>query len=184
MVILPAIVWRGGRVRRGAIVGVCAGLFFGVLAWVDSGMVISGAVVFVTLGVGCGFWMDRQMSRYWPRADELSGAQRVAVVAAARHGDRIGDGSLAPAIADYSRGLRRAAGRYGSLRWVVVILLVAAAAMALYDAVLGSWGNAVVSAVYLMLVGFELFWWPKRREDLLTNADRAAVKARQTDVPD
>jgi hypothetical protein len=184
MVIVPAIVWRGGRVRRGATVGVCAGLFFGVLAWVDSGMVISGAIVFVVLGVGCGFWMGRQMSRYWPRADELSGAQRVAVVAAARHGDRIGDGSLAPALADYSGGLRRAAGRSGPLRWVVVFVLVVAAAMALYDAVLGSLGNAVVSAVYVMLAGLELLWWPKRREKLLTNADRAAAMARHTDVPD
>jgi hypothetical protein len=35
-----------------------------------------------------------------------------------------------------------------------------------------------------MLAGLELLWWPKRREKLLTNADRAAAMARHTDVPD
>ena len=185
MVLLPAIAWRGGPVLRGVTVGVSAGLFFGALAWLDSGMLISGAIVFVVLGLGCGFWTGRRTARYWPRAAELSGAQRVAVVAAARHGDRIGDDALAPAVVDYSRALRAAADEYGPIRRVViVVVLMVAAAMALWDAAFGSLGNAAVSVVYLMLVGLEMFWWPKRRAELLANADRAAAMARQTDNPD
>src|SRR3954465_6162378 len=111
MAIVPAIVWRGGPVPRAGAVGACEGLFFGGLAWLDSGMLISGAIVFVVLGVACGFWMGRRMTRSWPRADELSGAQRFAVVKATRHGDPIGDGSLAPALVDYSRALHAAADR-------------------------------------------------------------------------
>jgi hypothetical protein len=185
MVIVPAIVWRGGPVRRAVTVGACAGLFFGGLAWLDSGMLISGAIVFVVLGVACGFWTGRRMTRYWPRADELSGAQRVAVVAAARHGDPIGDDSLAPAIVDYCRALHAAADKDTPMRRaIVVFVLVVAAAMALWDAVHGSPGNAVASVVYLVVMGLEVFWWPKRREDLLANADRATTLARQADIPD
>jgi hypothetical protein len=164
---VPAFVWRGGRVRRGVTVGVCAGLFFGVLAWLDSGMLISAVIVFVVLGVGCGLWMERRMIRYRPRTDDLTGAQRVAVVV------------------DYGRALRAAADEDTPLRRVVVVvLLVVAAAMALWDAVHGSLGNVVASVVYLVLVLLELFWWPKRREELVTNAERAAAMVSQTDVPD
>ena len=153
------------------------GLILGVLAWLDSGMLISGVIVFVVLGVGCGFWVGRQMTRYWPRADELSAAQRVAVVAAARRGERVGDDSLAPAVVDYGHALRAAADEDTPLRRAVVALvLIVAAATGLWDAVRGSLGNAVVSVVYLFLIGLELFWWPTRREDLVTNADRAVAR--------
>ena len=50
---------------------------------------------------------------------------------------------------------------------------------AAWDAVFGSWGNAAASAIYLVLLSIELFWWPKRREQLLANADRAAEIAQQ-----
>jgi hypothetical protein len=43
-----------------------------------------------------------------------------------------------------------------------------------WDAVYGSWGNAAASAIYLALLLIELFWWPKRRDELLANGDRAA----------
>jgi len=65
-----------------------------------------------------------------------------------------------------------------------VVALVVAAAMALWDAVHGSLGNVVASVVYLVLVLLELVWWPKRREELVTNAERAAAMVSQTDVPD
>lgn len=164
--------------------GVCAGLFFGVLAWLDSGMLIAGAIVFVVLGAGCGIGMARRMTRYWPGADELSGAQRVAVVAAVRRGDRISDPALVPAVVGYSRALQAAVDNFRPWRWVIVFILVVAVATALWDAVRGSLGNVVVSVVYLVLVGFEFFWWPKRRDELLANAGRAAAMAQQTEIPD
>jgi hypothetical protein len=40
--------------------------------------------------------------------------------------------------------------------------------------VFGSWGNATASTIYLVLLLLELFWWPKRQQQLLVNADRAA----------
>jgi hypothetical protein len=44
--------------------------------------------------------------------------------------------------------------------------------------VFGSWGNAVASFIYLVMLLLELFWWPKRRDQLLANADRASDIAR------
>lgn len=178
---MPAAVWRGGSKRRGVSVGVCAGLFFGVLAWLDSGMLIAGLIVFVVLGVASGVLMGRRMSRYWPSASELSGAQRVAVVAAARRGATVGDAALAPAVEGYSRALHAAADHGRSWRWLFVSVLIVALATTLWDALYGSWGNAVASAVYLALVILELFWWPRRLAELLANADRAATTTRQLD---
>jgi O-antigen/teichoic acid export membrane protein len=61
----------------------------------------------------------------------------------------------------------------------LIFILVVAVGTAVWDAVFGSWGNAVASAIYLVLLLFELFWWPKRLKQLLTNADRAADLATQ-----
>jgi hypothetical protein len=180
MVTMPAIVWRGGSFCRGVTVGVCTGPFFGVLAWLDSGMLIAGAIVCVVLGVGSGWWMARRMARCWPRAHELSGVQRVAVVSAARRGGRLDDERLAPAVVDYGRALRAAAEGNRRVHWVIVVVLVAAVATAAWDAALGSPGNVVASCVYLLLIGLELFWWPTRRAALLTNAERASEMARQS----
>lgn len=181
---MPASVWRGGSFLRGVTVGVCTGLFFGVLAYLDSGMLISGAIVFLVVGTGSGIWMGRRMARYWPGARELSGGQRVAVVTAARHGDRIGDDALAPAVVDYSRALHAAAEKERPLvRWALVVFLLVAAATAVWDAAQGSLGNIIVSVVYLVLAWLELFWWPKRRATLLANADRASSAAANRSLP-
>lgn len=181
---MPATLWRGGRVVRGVIVGLCLGLFFGVLAWLDAGMALAGAVVFVVVGVGSGVWVAVRSRRFWPGADELTGDQRMTVVSAARHGSRVGGQALTPAVIDYVRGLHAAAETRRLWRWLVVALLVIAIGMAVWDAVAGSVGNVVVSVVYLALLCVELFWWPARQVVLLHNADRAAALSRPTEKSD
>ncbi len=59
-------------------------------------------------------------------------------------------------------------------RWFLIFILVVAVGTAVWDAVYGSWGNAVASVIYLVMLLLELFWWPKRLEQLLANTDRAA----------
>jgi len=54
------------------------------------------------------------------------------------------------------------------------LVLVVGVGTAVWDTVFGSWGNAVASGIYLVLLLLELFWWPKRRDRLLADADRAA----------
>jgi hypothetical protein len=174
VVTVPAVVWRGGFFRRALIIGGSVGIALGALAWIDSGFLLSGVIVLVIIGVFYGIWMPRRMARYWPGAKQLSGDDRVTVVGTARRGERIGDARLAPAVIDYSSGLRAAAEGARPLRWVLIFVLVVGVGTTVWDAVFGSWGNAVASGIYLLSLVLELFWWPKRQAQLLTNADRAA----------
>jgi hypothetical protein len=48
-----------------------------------------------------------------------------------------------------------------------------AAGTAAWDAWYGSVSNAVVSAIYLVMLLIEVFWWPRRRCRLLENIGRA-----------
>jgi O-antigen/teichoic acid export membrane protein len=158
-------------------VGGALGIALAALAWIDSGFLLSAVIVLVITGVFYGIWMHRRMVRYWPGARDLSGEERVAVARAARRGERIRDAGLAQAVIDYGRGMHEAAERAKPFRWVVPLVLVVAVATAIWDGVYGTWGNAVASGIYLVLLLLELLWWPKRREQLLANADRAAEMA-------
>ena len=124
------------------------------------------------------------MARYWPGADDLSGEERVAVARAARRGERVGDTRLAEAVIDYAHGMHAAADTARPFRWVLPLVLVVAVATAVWDAAYGSWGNVVVSGIYLVLLPLEIFWWPRRQEQLLDNADRAAELAGQMQTSD
>ena len=174
MVTVPAFVWRGGALRRAVTLGVAIGFFLAALAWIDSGLLLGGVIAFVITAVVYGIVMRRRMARYWPGAKQLSGDDRVTVVRTARRGERIGDARLAQAVIDYSRGMHDAAEKGRLFRWFLIFILVVAVGTAVWDAVFGSWGNAVASVIYLVLLLFELFWWPKRLEQLLANTDRAA----------
>jgi hypothetical protein len=179
MVTVPAFVWRYGPLIRGVILGVAAGTFFGVLAWLDSGFLVTGLIVFVMLGVFYGLWMSRRMARHWPTAKQLTGPQREQVARAARGGERIDDPDLMPALTGYRNGLHEAAQESRFLRWLVWFVLTVSVGMALWDAAFGSWGNAIVSAIYLVLLALEVFWWPTRQRQLLANADMAVAMARE-----
>jgi hypothetical protein len=158
-------------------VGGALGIALAALAWIDSGFLLSAVIVLVITGVFYGIWMHRRMARYWPGARNLSGAERVAVARSARRGERISDVGLAQAVIDYSRGMRAAAERARPFRWLVPLVLVVAVAIAIWDGVFGTWGNAVASGIYVVLLLLELFWWQKQREQLLANAGRAAEMA-------
>jgi hypothetical protein len=179
MVTVPALVWQGGFLRRALIMGGTVGLCLGFLAWLDSGFLLTGVIVLIIVGGFYGIWMQRRMVRFWPGSTELAGDDRVTVVRAARRGERVDDVRLAQPVIDYGRSLHAAAEETRLLRWVIVLLLVVAIGTAVWDAAVGSWGNAVVSGIYLVALLVELFWWPKRKQQLLANADRAGELARQ-----
>ncbi|MBJ8345496.1 hypothetical protein [Antrihabitans sp. YC2-6] len=179
MVTLPAFVWRGGFVRRAATIGIGFGGALGALAWLDSGMLLSGAIVFVVSGSCYGIWMARRMARYWPESTQLPDAERVALVKSARRGESLTDPRLASAVIAYCGGIRAAVETSRMFRWVLWFVLVVAMGVAVYDAVLGSVGNGIASAVYLAALVVEIFWWPKREAELVANCDRAAESAKQ-----
>jgi hypothetical protein len=176
VVTIPAAVWRGGFAPRALTTGGALGLCVGALAWLDSGFWISGVIVLLVVGTFYGVWMARRMARYWPTAMDLSGEQRVAVARAVRRGEPIDDARLSQPVIDYSRALHAAAETGRWVRWVLVFVLVVGLGAAAWDAVYGSWGNTVASAIYLVAIGVELFWMPKWQAHLLANADRAADK--------
>jgi hypothetical protein len=179
MVTVPAFVWRYGPLVRGVTLGVAAGTFFGLLAWLDSGFLVTGLIVFAMLWLFYGLWMSRRMNQHWPAARQLTGPQREQVARAARGGERIDDPGLTPALTGYRNGLHEAAEQTRLLRWLVWFVLVVAVGTAVWDAAFGSWGNAIVSVIYLVLLALEVFWWPKRQRQLLANADRAVAIARK-----
>ena len=182
MVAVPAAVWRTGSVGRALTTGGCVGVFLGGLALLDSGNPLAAAIVLVIVGPGYGIWTARRMARYWPGATGLTGAERVAVVRAARRGEVVGDSRLARSVLDYSRGMQAAAEEGRPYRRLLWFVLAVAAGLALWDTAYGSTRDAVASSVYLALLAIELFWWPKRQAQLLSNADRAAETARRIQV--
>jgi hypothetical protein len=184
VVTVPAPVWRGGFFRRALTLGVSVGAFFGALAWLDSGILLAGLLVLLILGTFYGIWMPRRMARYWPAAKHLTGADRVTVVSAARSGESVGDARLAQAVIDYSQGLSSAAENARPFRWLLWLVLTLAVAIAIWDTVFGWARDGVASGVYLALLGIELFWWPRRQDQLLSNADRATEMARSIQTSD
>lgn len=169
MVTVPAVVWRGGLVRRALLIGGVVGLCLGALAWLDSGFLVSGVIVAVVVGGFYGTWMARRMDRYWPASKTLSGDERVAVARAVRRGAPL-DKGLSEAAVDYARGLCAAAADARPVRWVLPVVLVVALGAAIWDAVFGSWGSAIASVGYLAALSVELFWWPRRQTQLLARA--------------
>lgn len=71
MVTVPAFVWRYEPASRGLILGLVVGAFLGALAWLDSGILLGGLIVFVVLGLFYGGWMTRRMLLvelfWWPK---------------------------------------------------------------------------------------------------------------------
>jgi hypothetical protein len=184
MVTVPAFVWRGGFFRRALTMGAFVGICLGAMAWIDSGMLLGGLIAVVITGVLYGILMPRRMARYWPGANQLSSEERVTVVRVARRGERVADPRLTHAVVDYRQGLHAAAEAARPFRWLLPLVLVVSVVTAVWDAVYGSWGNVVASAIYLVLLLIELFWWPKRRDQLLDNADRAAEMSGQEQSSD
>jgi hypothetical protein len=160
-------------------VGLAVGIFFGALGFAESGSVVA-LVALVVLGPFVfGISMARRMARFWPGARTLSGADRVAVVRATRRGQNIGEACLAHAVIEYGGGLREAREQARRYRWVVPVVAALSVILALTDSFFGSIRLALVSWLWVAIIVMELLWWPGKRADLLSNAERAEMLARQ-----
>lgn len=179
MVVIPSWVWRGGVVFRAVIVGLSVGIFFGALGWAESGSVAALLAVAVLGPVVFGIPITRRMARFWPGAAQLVGADRVAVVRATRRGQMINEPHLAHAVIEYGTGLRQAQEQTRRYRWVIAVLAILSLILAVTDSFLGSIRLALVSWLWVAIVVAELVWWPRKQVDLLSNAERAEMLARQ-----
>ena len=180
MVPVPAWVWRFGPFVRGLIVGLAVAVIPALLALLGSNSPLIGAIVLVVVWVIYGAIMARRMSKFWPGAKDLSGADRVAVTRAARSGRAIGDLRLAPAVIEYSRGLRDSNERGLLTRWLIVLLGLLALGVAIADSIFSPPVEAVVSWLYFAFFPVETLWWPRIAAQLIGKAERAEESARQT----
>jgi hypothetical protein len=167
VVVVPAWVWRGGKVLRAVTLGLIAGILLSALSFADSGIWLSSLVALVILVPFYAILMGRRMRKFWPGADDLTGAQRVKVAGAARRGENIGDARLAPAVADYSDGLRAAYDDALPKRWILWLVIAVNVAV------------AILAWCFVAFLGVELWWWPRQQKRLVANAERAALLAAQ-----
>jgi hypothetical protein len=179
VVVTPAWTWRGGPAFSALGAGLPVGFFFGALGFAESGSVVALLALIVLGPLVYGIPMARRMTRFWPEAKMVSGADRVAVVRASRRGEDIGEARLAHAVIDYGSGLRAASAQ--ARRFWVVVPVVAAVSLilAVTDSVFGPIRLALVSWLWVALVLIEMFWWPRRLTCLLANTARADDLARQ-----
>lgn len=176
---MPSWVWRGGAVFRAVIVGLSVGIFFGALGWAESGSIAALIAVGVLGPLVFGIGIARRMARLWPAAEKLIGADRAAVVRAARRGQEIDEPQLAHAVIEYASGLRQAQEQARRYRWVIPLVAILSLILAVTDSFFGSIRLALVSWLWVAIVVAELLWWPRKQVDLLSNAERAEVLARQ-----
>jgi hypothetical protein len=160
-------------------VGLAVGIFFGAIAFAESGSVAALVAPIVFGPLIFGIPVARRMAKFWPSAASLRGADRVAVVRAARSGHNIGKAQLAQAVIDYAIGLREAHHQAGGYRWVMPVVAALSLVLALTDSFFGSTRLALVSWLWVALLVVEMLWWPGKRDRLLSNAERAETLARQ-----
>jgi len=179
VVVIPSWVWRAGAFFRAVIVGLAAGIFFGALGWAESGSITALLAIAVLGPLVFGIPITRRMARFWPTAKHLTGADRAAVVRAARHGQKIDEPRLAHAVIEYASGLRQAQNQARRYRWVIPLVAILSLVLAVTDSFFGSIRLALVSWLWVAIVWAELLWWPRKQVDLLSNAERAEMLARQ-----
>jgi hypothetical protein len=162
------------------IVGLAVALALALLALIGSNSALAGVVAFVVIWTIYSVITARRMSRFWPGAKDLSGVDRVAAARAARRGHDIGDVRLAPAVVEYSRGLRDANEHVLLPRWLMLLLALVALVVAVADSVWSPPGEAIVSWLYFAFFPVELLWWPRIAARLIANAERAEESAKQS----
>ncbi len=173
MLLIPAWMWWGGPVYRGACAGVLTGAALAALTFAESGIALGAAVVMVVTGTFNGIVVARRMGRAWPAAGELGRDERVAVSSAVRRGRHIKQPRLAPAAAQYVGALRDARARARRWRWLVWLAGAAVVVLAVVDSLFAPPRAVAASWLFVALFAVELLWWPRAQDRLLRNAERA-----------
>lgn len=178
MILVPAWVWRGGPVYRAVLVGVPIGIFLAALVFAESGVLLGALVVFVVIGIFSGVTMARQMGRAWPAGTGLSPDERVAVSSAVRRGHRIVEARLATPAIEYAGALRDAGQQVRHRQWLAWLGGSAVLVFAVIDSFFATPRIVAVSWLIVVFFAVEILWWPRARDRLLANAERAGESAR------
>lgn len=173
MLLVPGWVWRGGSVYRAVCAGVPVGIFLAALVFAESGVMLGALVVFVVISIFTGVSVARRMGRAWPAGTDLRPDERVAVSSAVRRGQPIADARLAPAAVEYARALRVAGQQTRRGQWLVSVGAAAVLVLAVIDSFVATPRVAAVSWLIVVIFAAEILWWPRVRDRLLVNAERA-----------
>ncbi len=180
------MLWQGGRFRAAAVIGVPAGIFFGVGFWLlgsasaGSAAVVAAVLAGVLFGTFFGGAMAFNIWNRWSGAVQLEVGERVAVVRAVRLGEEIGDPRLAPSVIEYSGTVRHVLERDRRQRWVLFLIGGGMAIGAVVSTVTGSTRSMLGWWLLLGVMVIELVSLPRVQARRESNAARAERLARET----
>ncbi len=171
--------WRGGRLRAAAVIGVPAGVYFGLFALGDSGDVRKALGSGVFFGVFLGGWMSWYLWRSWPAARDLRAGDRGAIMRAVMRGEGVTDRRLAPYVIERSENVRTTHERDRRYAWMMPTFAVLALVFTVIAIVDGGTIKVLTWLAVLALYAVNLRRIPDQRERLEINAERAEMLARR-----
>jgi hypothetical protein len=172
-------IWRGGRFRLALGIALPAGVGVGALEFGRSGSAgeaLMGAGVFIVI---FGAFAAIALSKPWPGAKQLRPEDRHAVVRAVHRGEYIRDPRFARAVLEYCVATRRRQQRDRRFHWVLPVLGVLAALLAVGKTLNGSVRAAVVAWVLAVLWLGLFLWLPRQLARRRSNAERAEMHAQR-----
>ncbi len=170
-------IWRYGRLWTALIVGVPAGLLFGLFQFGSSGRLGGALFGGSFFGVFFGAAMSILIWSRWKAAKKLSSQDRQAVALSVLQGEPIEDPRLAPAVIEYAEVVRGGHDRERRYRWTLWIWPTLTLALAVAATVNGATRQAV------LFWGLVVFWimpvQQRRARKTISRASRAESSARQ-----
>jgi hypothetical protein len=179
------LLWQGGRLRAATVIGVPAGIFFGLGFWLlgPASAGPASAVAAVLAGVLFGAFFGGAIAlsiwKHWPGAAQLDADERVAVVRAVRLGEGITDPRLAPLVIEYSGKMRHVVERDRRQRWVLFLFGGGTAIAAVVSTVVGSTRTTLGWWLLVVVTVIQLIALPRIQARRELNAKRAEMLARE-----
>jgi hypothetical protein len=172
-------IWRHGRLWTALVMGVPAGLLFGLFQLGSSDSLNRALPAGLSFGAIFGAAMSVSIWSRWKAAKKLSSHDRRAVARSVSKGEPIEDPRLAPAVIEYAEVVRRSHDRGRRYRWTLWIWPTLTLALAVADTANGPTRQAV------FFWGLVVFWivsmptLQKRERKTISHASSAESSARQ-----
>jgi hypothetical protein len=172
-------IWRHGRLWTALVLGVPAGLLFGLFQLGSSDSLERALLAGLSFGALFGAAMSILIWSRWKAAKELSWQDRRMVARSVMTGKPIEDPRLAAAVIEYAEVVRRSHDRERRYRWTLWIWPTMTLALAVAETVNGSTRQAVF---FWGLVVFWIAFMPtqqKRERKTISHASDAEHSAKQ-----
>jgi hypothetical protein len=145
-------IWRHGRVWAALVLGVPAGLLFGLFRLASLDSLERALLAGLSFGALFGVAMSILIWSRWEAAKELSSQDRRMVARSVMKGEPIEDLRLAAAVIEYAAVVRRGHERERRYRWTLWIWPAVTLALAVAETLNGSTRQAI------LFWAFVVFW--------------------------